>query len=117
MKKSVLLIAVLFSATPSLMAHDAHNHEAAVESAPHGGTLRNAGDFKSEIVINGDVVKLYIYDKQLKPVKADAAELEHPEGLPVQAAALLAEQDRSRTRHFDREGRVDADHVAVQVGR
>jgi hypothetical protein len=86
MKKSVFLAAILVSATPTLFAHDAHNHEAAVESAPHGGTLRNAGDLKAEIVIKGDAVKLYIYDKQLKPAKLDVAEFKGEVQFPKEKA-------------------------------
>lgn len=75
MKKLVMAVALGLSFPPSLLAHEDHNHEAAVEAAPHGGSLRNAGDYKAELVINGDKLKLYIYDKQLKPVKIDKAEL------------------------------------------
>ena len=47
--------------------HD-HNHEAAVEAAPHGGILRDSPPYKCELVLNNDQAKLYIYDKDLKPV-------------------------------------------------
>jgi hypothetical protein len=74
--KAFLFTASLFlTASFPLMAGDGHNHEAAVEAAPHGGTLRNAGEYKAEIVINGDTLKLYVYDKQLKPLKVEKAEL------------------------------------------
>src|SRR5688572_921411 len=64
----------LFSA-PSVMAGDDHNHEPAVEAAPHGGVLRNADPYKAEIVINGDNVKVYVYDKALKPQALKTNEL------------------------------------------
>jgi hypothetical protein len=75
MKTVWIATMLMFGASAPLKAHDAHNHEAAVEAAPHGGTLRNAGDYKAEIVINGDKLKLYVYDKQLKPVTLEKAEL------------------------------------------
>jgi hypothetical protein len=75
MKTFLITTSLFLAATVSLMAHEGHNHEAAVEAAPHGGTLRNAGEYKAEIVINGDNLKLYVYDKQLKPLKLDKAEL------------------------------------------
>ncbi|HYX37749.1 MAG TPA: hypothetical protein VE954_32000 [Oligoflexus sp.] len=75
MKTFLALTSLLLGAAAPLMAHDGHNHEAATETAPHGGTLRNAGDYKAEIVINGDNLKLYIFDKQLKPMKLEKAEL------------------------------------------
>ena len=75
MKHLLLATSIFFGATTNLMAGDGHNHEAAVEAAPRGGILRNAGDYRAEIVINGDKLKLYVYDKQLKPITLDKAEL------------------------------------------
>ena len=49
-------------------AHDDHDHEAAVEAAPHGGILRNAPPYKSELVLNKDLAKIFVYDKDVKPV-------------------------------------------------
>lgn len=69
MKKYVIMILSLISL--SGFAHEGHVHEAAIEAPPHGGLLRDADPFKSEVVLNGDLVKLYIYDKNLKPVKLD----------------------------------------------
>lgn len=47
-------------------ADDGHNHEAAVEAAPRGGMLRDVlPHFKSELVIEKELVKLFIYDTKL----------------------------------------------------
>lgn len=46
-----------------------HNHGNAVEPAPHGGTLRDAPPYKAEAVMSGDLVKIYLYDAKLKPLK------------------------------------------------
>lgn len=86
MKKSFLLCASLALITPSLLAHEGHSHEAATETPPHGGSLRDAGDLKAEVVINGDDLKLYVYDKQLKPVKIDKAELKGEVQFPKEKA-------------------------------
>lgn len=65
----------LLLVTALSFGHEGHDHEAAVEAPPHGGLLRNVQNaknevfLKSEAVINGDAVKLYVYDKALKPVQ------------------------------------------------
>jgi len=84
--KKIFLAGLLVSLSATLEAHEEHNHEAAVESAPRGGTLRNAGEYKSEIVVNGDVIKLYVYDKQLKPIKLDAAQFSGEVQFPKEKA-------------------------------
>jgi len=68
---------VLFLALISVPARggDEHNHEAAVEPAPHGGTLRDSGDFKAELVLNGEVARLYVYNKQLKALAPEKDKL------------------------------------------
>lgn len=48
-----------------------HNHEAAVEPAPHGGVLRDSPPYKTELVLNNDQAKIYIYDKDLKIIPKD----------------------------------------------
>lgn len=84
MRKYLLpLLAATIVGIP-LFAHDGHNHEAAVEPAPQGGVLRDAPPFKSEIKIDGDVVKLYIYDQKLKTVKYDKDELQGDVQFPRQ---------------------------------
>lgn len=62
------------SASPA-QAHEGHAHESSHEVPPHGGNLRAAGDLKGEIVISGDTLKLYLYDKVLKPLKIEKTEL------------------------------------------
>ncbi len=75
MRVFLVVTSLLLGITGQLVAHDDHHHEAAVEAAPHGGNLRNAGEYKAEIVINGDHLKLYFYDKNLKPLKVDKSEI------------------------------------------
>lgn len=75
MKKWFVTLSLAIAPVPSALAGPGHNHEAAVEAAPHGGTLRNAGEIKAEIVLSGDSLKLYVYDKQLKPLKMEVPEV------------------------------------------
>lgn len=70
MKKIITIAALVLSAT-MVSAGEGHNHEAAVENAPHGGVLRDALPFKVELVLNGDNAKIHVYDKAMKPVKLD----------------------------------------------
>lgn len=75
MIKFALVLLVSAPLSQLAIAGDDHNHEAAVEPAPHGGTLRDAGDFKAEAVLNGDNIKIYVYDKKLKAVKVAKDEM------------------------------------------
>ena len=70
MKTKIIALAFALAAAP-VMAHEDHNHEASVEAAPHGGVLRDATPYKSELVLNKDMAKIYIYEKDLKPVTKD----------------------------------------------
>jgi len=51
-------------------AHEDHDHQPAVEAAPHGGILRNALPYKTELVLEKDNAVVYVYDKDVKPVLA-----------------------------------------------
>jgi len=81
---AAVFVVSLGVAFPVLASGDGHNHEAAVEAAPHGGNLRDSGKYKSEIVIAGDNVKIYFYDKKLKPVKAEAEKIQGEVEFPKQ---------------------------------
>lgn len=52
-------------------AGEGHNHEAAIEPAPHGGILRDSSPYKVELVLNNDNAKVYVYDKNLNPIPND----------------------------------------------
>ncbi len=71
------LFLILFGLTA--WAGEGHNHEAAVEPAPHGGILRDASPYKAELVLDGELAKIYLYTKDakdLKPASVSATELE-----------------------------------------
>lgn len=67
MKRVLAVLMFVLSLSLNGWAGEGHNHEAAVEPAPHGGILRDAAPYKAELVLNGDQAKIYIYDKALKP--------------------------------------------------
>ncbi|MBI4406087.1 MAG: hypothetical protein HY537_18150 [Deltaproteobacteria bacterium] len=71
MKRYILLLIIGAVISNGVFSDDTCNHEASVEAAPQGGSLRDAPPFKSEIKIDGNIVKLYIYDQKLKAVKYD----------------------------------------------
>lgn len=83
MKYSYLALISLFFVLP-LLASDGHNHEAAIEPAPHGGILRDAKPYKAELVLNGDEASVYIYDSSLKPAPLTTQSLKGSIRLPKQ---------------------------------
>ncbi len=86
MKKTVVMMLILVSLAPVAFAHEGHVHEAALEAAPHGGLLRDAEPFKAEVIIKGDVAKIYVYDKQLKQLELDKKEAQAKVQFPRQKA-------------------------------
>ncbi len=70
MKTYLIILATLFVAPTMSFAGDDqdHDHEAAVEAAPHGGILRNAPPYKAELTLTKDQAKIYVYDKDVVPV-------------------------------------------------
>ena len=84
MKTPLMLALSLSLLSPVLRAHGDHKHEEAIEAPPRGGVLRDAPPFKSEILVNGDDVTLYVYDKDLKPILLDAPSLKGEVQFPRQ---------------------------------
>jgi hypothetical protein len=77
--KTTILIALTALTATTAFAGDNHNHEAAVEPAPHGGVLRDAPPYKAELVLNKDEAKIYVYSKageKLEPAKLELDKLE-----------------------------------------
>lgn len=76
--------AILISALTSVTwAHEGHDHDApATLQAPKGGIVKSLEETYVEVVPGKDSVKLYLYDKELKPKYPDnfkiSAEAEHP---------------------------------------
>ncbi len=101
MNKLLLLGFTLAVVAPLAQAgagHDhshGHSHEAAVEAAPHGGVLRDALPFKVELVLNGDQARMYVYDRQLKPVTLDKPEIKGRLKYPRQSKTIVVTLKRS----------------------
>lgn len=69
--KAYLFLALLYVSPHISLAGDGHNHESAVEPAPRGGILRDAPPYKSELVLDKDTARIFVYDKTLKLVPKD----------------------------------------------
>jgi hypothetical protein len=120
MKRLLLFALSLTLSVPFIQAHEGHQHEAAVEAPPHGGMLRDAAPFKSEVVINGDVATLYIYDKALKPVKLDKDTLKGEVQFPRQKAKTVTfkrngDNYKAKISGISKVHRFDL-HVTLDVG-
>lgn len=121
MKTLLLLVLSLVTAAPALYAHGDHKHEEAVEAPPHGGILRDATPFKSEIVVEGENVTLYLYDKDLKPVALDApafkGDVQFPRQKKAKPVTFKREGDvyKARIPGIGKVHRYDL-HVTVEAG-
>lgn len=67
----IILGMLIFVGTALAGDGHGHNHEAAVEPAPHGGILRDSSPYKVELVLNGDKANIYVYDDKLQPISKD----------------------------------------------
>jgi hypothetical protein len=74
MKLILVSLFALALGSPAI-ADEGHNHEAAVEPAPHGGILRDAPPYKAELVLEGAIAKVFVYGKDLKPATLETKEL------------------------------------------
>ena len=68
MKK--LLLALAFVSAPAF-AHEGHNHDAPTTiQAPKGGVVKALDESRVEVVAKGKDIKIYFYDKEMKPREA-----------------------------------------------
>lgn len=91
MKKLLSTLAIVSALTTGTNAYagkegHTHNHSNSVEPPPHGGTLRDALPYKAEAVISGDIVKVYIYDAKLKPLKPEKPTMDGEIEMPKKKA-------------------------------
>lgn len=73
MKKSIIVTILLSLTTLSLpsFAHEGHDHDApAMVEAPKGGQIKGLEACYVEVVSKAKSLKIYVYDKDLKPVDA-----------------------------------------------
>ncbi len=125
----LLITIMMLTAVLGAFAHEGHNHEASVEAAPRGGILRDAlPHFKSEVVINKELVKLYIYDTKLQSIVPDKetlkGDVQFPrEKKPREISFKLVKSNKStepshyetKITKIDKVHRFDM-HVIVEVG-
>jgi len=69
MKKNILTLAVILSFGLGVHSHEGHDHNGPVGvQAPKGGIIKGNEDTYVEVVNRGKDLKVYLYNKDLKPV-------------------------------------------------
>lgn len=95
MKRFFVVMTMLVCFGNHAVAHEGHAHDApkAVQ-APKGGLIKVMEKSAVEVVSKGQDLKIYVYDKALKPqlVKdiAVTAQAEHPRTKKIESVALQA---------------------------
>ena len=93
--KKIMIALALFCA-PAL-AHEGHNHDApAIVQAPKGGMVKALDEARLEMVAKGKEIKIYVYDKEMKP--RDAA------GFKIVATAELPRNKKIDSVNFEAKG-------------
>ena len=67
MFRSIFFILTIFPLT--LWAHEGHDHTPGAVIPPKGGVIRTLETIHLEMLPHGKTVKIFIYDKNLKPVE------------------------------------------------
>ncbi|MBC7420631.1 MAG: hypothetical protein H7328_07880 [Bdellovibrio sp.] len=69
MKKINLLITFLISMTGLVsLSHESHDHDQPLTvQAPKGGAIKSLEETYVEVLVKGKDIKIYLYDKELKP--------------------------------------------------
>lgn len=68
MSKFILILS--FIITLSSLAHEGHHHGPSAVTPPKGGMINSLETVHLEMLQQGEMVKIYIYNKDLKPVAA-----------------------------------------------
>lgn len=64
---ALLTLALVFTASQGF-AHEGHDHDAPKAiTAPKGGVIKSLEETNVEVVSKGNDLKVYLYDKELKP--------------------------------------------------
>lgn len=77
--KTVIAFSLIL--TPFAFAHEGHDEPATVQ-APKGGVIKGIEDAYIEVVVKGKDVKIYFYDKNLKPQEVSAFKVSATAELP-----------------------------------
>lgn len=92
--KTLLTIILLVSPT---FAHEGHDHDAPTAlQAPKGGTIKSLEQTNVEVTFRGKNLKIYLYDKDLKPQNVKGYQLtakaEHPRNKKTEDISLVAKE-------------------------
>ena len=68
MRNLVIALALLAFSSSALMAHEGHDHDAPTTiKAPKGGVVKSLDASRVEVVTKGKNIKIYLYDREMKP--------------------------------------------------
>lgn len=101
---------VLFSAFASVssFAHEGHDHDApAMVQAPKGGQIKGLEETFVEVVARGHELKIYLYNKDLKPQKASDYKVSAMADLPrlkKQESLTLTAKENHFEANYDAKG-------------
>ncbi len=71
MRNLVIALALLAFSSSALMAHEGHDHDAPTTiKAPKGGVVKSLDASRVEVVAKGKSIKIYLYDRDMKPATA-----------------------------------------------
>lgn len=108
MRNLSLVIALVMILGSPLMAHEGHNHDAPTTlKAPKGGVIKSLDLARVEVVSRGKDLKIYVYDKEMKPAPTSefqiVAKAELPRTKKVEEV-MLASKDEFFEGSFDAKG-------------
>ena len=67
-QQSILTILILTLASPAVLAHEGHDHDAPkMIQAPKGGVIKSLEETSVEVVSKGKDLKIYLYNNEMKP--------------------------------------------------
>lgn len=106
-RKISITLAALFLSLASV-AHEGHDHDAPKNlKAPKGGIIKSLEETHVELVAKGSNLKLYLYDKEMKPQSVKgvqiSAKAELPRSKKTEDIALVG-QDNFYEGTFDAKG-------------
>jgi hypothetical protein len=84
------------------------------QTGPHGGSIGNVENYRFELLMQGeDTLRVYLYNKDLKPMSANGKEgllyLQLPDDVKVTLQLKPVAEKKDSTAHF--EGRIDMSDI------
>ncbi len=98
MRKLSVIVALVMTIGSPLMAHEGHDHDAPTTlKAPKGGVIKSLDLSRVEVVSRGKDLKIYVYDKEMKPASTSefqiTAKAELPRTKKVEDVKLASKED------------------------